>query len=179
MNIDYYSVMKSIVQIDHALTNRIRTWGRPVYGFWKFIASQSIAIFVIIAIGFAVVERLNFGYFALVFASTYIVANLLQRLIKRNRPDFERLTGYKMWIYTYSYPSAHAATSSSAATTLALFIDFPNAAVAAVTVGGAVLLAFLIGISRVIVGVHYVADVVFGWLVGFVIALGYVLLLVI
>lgn len=170
--------MKGIVQIDHELTNRIRTWGQPTYGFWKFMATQSIAFFVIAALAFAVVERLFFAHFAAIFVLTYVIANLLQRLIKRNRPDFEKLTGYKMWIHTYSYPSAHAAMSASAATALALFTDFRSPEEAAVTTIAAIALAFLIGISRLVVGVHYLADVTFGWLVGFVIALGYVLMFI-
>jgi membrane-associated phospholipid phosphatase len=170
--------MKGIVQIDHELTNRIRTWGQPAYGFWKWMAAQSIALFVIAALGFAIAEQLVFWEFAIAFITAYIIANIFQRLIRRSRPDFEKLTGYKMWIHTYSYPSAHAAMSAAAATALALFVDFPSSAVALVTTIGAVLLTSLIGVSRVVVGVHYCADVLFGWLLGFVVALGYVLLLV-
>jgi membrane-associated phospholipid phosphatase len=31
-------------------------------------------------------------------------------------------------------------------------------------------LALMIGLSRIVVGVHYFADVIFGWILGFVIA---------
>jgi undecaprenyl-diphosphatase len=162
--------MKAFVQIDHELTNRIRTWGTPAYGFWRFMAAYSIYAFVVVAIALAIPERLEFGYFALAFATAYVVANLLQRAIKRSRPDFERLTGYKMWLHTYSYPSAHASMSGAAAAALALMPAFVSSTEATLVIVAASLLAILIGLSRIVVGVHYFADVIFGWLLGFVIA---------
>jgi|GEM_PF-1345811 len=170
--------MKALVQLDHELTNRIRTWGTPVYAFWKFIASQSIYFFAIVAIAFSVAEQLEFWHFALTFTTAYAVANLLQRLIKRNRPDFERLTGYKLWPHSYSYPSAHSTMSAAAATSIALMTSFPNSQVQIAITLGVIVLALMIGLSRIIVGVHYFADVSVGLIVGFVIALGYTLLLV-
>lgn len=169
--------MKSIIAFDHALTAKIRVWGQSSYAFWKFVAGQSIAGFALAALAFASLGRLNFWHFLIIFTFAYLVANLFQHLIKRNRPDFEKLTGYKMWIHTYSYPSAHATMSAAAATSLCLLPAFANATVAAVTVTGVISLAFLIGLSRVVVGVHYLADVAFGWLLGFVIALAYVLVI--
>jgi membrane-associated phospholipid phosphatase len=162
--------MKGLVQIDHELTNRIRTVGAPSYGFWKFVASQGLYGFVLTALGFVVAEQLEAWYFALVFTTAYIVANLLQRLIKRNRPDFEKLTGYKMWLHSYSYPSAHSTMSAAAAAALALMTSFSSPETQALTIAGVAILALMIGLSRIVVGVHYFADVIFGWILGFVIA---------
>ncbi|MDQ5951899.1 MAG: acidPPc protein [Patescibacteria group bacterium] len=169
--------MKSIIAFDHALTAKIRAWGQPGYVFWKFVAGQSIGFFALAALAFAYVGQLNFWHFLIVFTFAYLIANLFQHLIKRNRPDFERLTGYKMWIHTYSYPSAHATMSAAAATAICLLPAFSTDTVAVVTIASAVVLAFLIGLSRIVVGVHYLADVAFGWLLGFVIALAYVLVI--
>ena len=170
--------MNSLVQLDHLITDKIRLWGRPWFGFWKFVAAQSIAIFVIGAGVYAYLGYLVFWNFLASFGLAYLVANVLQMIIRRNRPNFEKLTGYKMWLQTYSYPSAHATMSACAAASLCLLTVWPNSLVAGFTIAGAILLAILIGISRLIVGVHYLADVMFGWLVGFVVALAYVVLLV-
>ncbi len=169
--------MKDFVQLDHALTNRIRTWGHSRYGFWKFIAARSIGIYVLGAFGFALNGQLDFWHFSGLFIGTYIIAIILQKLVKRDRPDFDHLTGYKLWPRTYSSPSAHATLSSGAATALLLLTDFHSQETAIATAIAAIALAIMIGISRIIVGVHYFADIMFGWLLGFVIASGYLIVL--
>ena len=171
--------MKGLVAFDHALTERIRAWGKAWFGFWKFMAARSIALFPIAALALSLTEQLVWWHYVLAFVTAYLVSNGLQRLVKRHRPDFAHLTGYKMLVHSYSYPSMHSAMSSSSAVALILMSDFSTPTMATITTVGAIALAFLIGVSRIVVGVHYCADVIFGWLVGFVIALGYVLLLVV
>lgn len=168
--------MLAIVRFDQKLTASIRAWGQPWYGFWKFIASQSIIGFGLLALCLALAGRLIFGHFAIVFVLAYVLASILQKFMHRQRPNFEKLTGYKMWIHTYSYPSGHATMSAAAATALSLMTNFQYLPWAWLIVGVSVSLALLIGVSRIMVGVHYVADVLFGWLCGFVVALGYVVL---
>lgn len=169
--------MKGIIIRDHEITNQIRLWGQPRYEFWKFIAAKSILFYVLAALGFALAGQLVFFHFALSFVITYLVASLLQRLIRRQRPDFEHLTGYKMWVHTYSHPSAHAALSAVASLSLVLMTQFSSIEVGIVVAVGSFALMFMIGISRVVVGVHYFTDVVFGWLLGFVVTLAYIILL--
>ncbi|MFZ2682247.1 MAG: phosphatase PAP2 family protein [Patescibacteria group bacterium] len=167
--------MHKLIDVDHQLSAKIRTWGKSHYGFWKFIAARSIALFVLAAVVLAAVDRLRLIDFILIFIAAYVIALFLQLLVKRQRPDFETLTGYKLAVRTYSYPSAHAAMSAAAATSLCLLTAWPNSLMAGLVITGAVLLAGLIGISRVVIGVHYGADVVFGWLTGFMVAYAYVL----
>ena len=169
--------MKAVVKIDHKLTNQIRTWGQPAYGFWNFVAGQSIAIYVLVAALFAYFGYLALGFYLIVFLSSYVIAILLQHFIRRPRPNFEKLTGYKLWVETYSCPSAHATVSAAAAASLGLLTTFPSSGLAIITIVCSIGFAFLIGVSRIIVGVHYLGDVMFGWMLGCVIASGYLMVL--
>lgn len=168
--------MNILLKIDHHLTTKIRTWGEAQYGFWNVMTSQSIAMYLIVAAGLAYFDDLNFWHFLLIFALSYVIAVVLQHFIRRGRPDFHKSTGYKMWIETYSFPSAHATMSAAAATSIAMLTSFPSLTVMLVTIAGCVVFALLIGISRLVVGVHYLADVVCGWLLGLTIASSYVML---
>ena len=141
------------------------------------MTSQSIAIYVIVAALLAYLDGLNFWHFLAIFVLSYVVPVTLQHFIRRHRPDFHKTTGYKMWIETYSFPSAHATMSAAATTALYLLTSFPSPVAAVAIVAGAVIFALLIGISRLVVGVHYLADVVCGWVLGFVVASGYVIIL--
>lgn len=165
--------MKAIVEIDRKMTTRVRTWGQPMYKFWNFLAGQSIVIYVLAAAIFAYRGELALGHFIIVYALSYVIAVLLQHFIKRQRPNFEKLTGYKMWIETYSFPSAHATVSAAAATSLALLTSFQSSSIAVVTIVCSIVFAILIGLSRIVVGVHYLGDVTVGWILGVVVALGY------
>ncbi len=165
--------MKDLVQIDHEMTGKIRSWGKPYFAFWKFMAAESIYGYVVISIPLVLTGMLVWWQILLCFLTTYFLANVIQRIIKRNRPDFEKLTGYKMWIHTYSYPSGHATMSAGLAAAIADFTSFPNVEIALVVAIVVFLLAFLIGIARLIVGVHYLTDVCFGWVLGFVVAWTY------
>jgi membrane-associated phospholipid phosphatase len=170
--------MPSLVQLDQKWTATIRAWGRPWYGFWKFMAAYSILGFVLLAILLAQTERLMFVHFTGVFVAAYVLASLLQIFIHRQRPNFEKLTGYKLWFQSYSYPSGHATMSAAAATSLSFMANFIQLPFTGGIIGGLIGLAFMIGISRIMVGVHYLADVVFGWIFGFVIAYLYVVIVI-
>lgn len=74
------------------------------------------------------------------------------------------LTGYGG--YSYSFPSGHAQTSATIATSLCRYYKDKRW----LYIAGAVLV-FLIGFSRVFLGVHYPIDVLAGWLLGIVVSL--------
>jgi len=94
-----------------------------------------------------------------------VLNDLLKAIFDRPRPD---LALPSVQVFTSSFPSGHAALSSVAYLSMgSLFArDTPNAIVKAYVMATAILLVFLIGMSRVYLGVHYPTDVLAGWCIG-------------
>jgi undecaprenyl-diphosphatase len=101
------------------------------------------------------------GVFVLTaFVASEALDQLLKELFRRARPSledsFQRLA-------TYSFPSGHAFASTATYGALALVVAaaIPRARRALVVAGTAVLVA-LVAASRVVLGVHYLLDVLAG-----------------
>ena len=111
---------------------------------------------------------------AVVFAASVIIAELLSAGLKhwagRTRPD---LVPHLDLVYSNSFPSGHSMMSPVVYLTLAgvLAAGERLRAEKALIIGGAALLAAVIGVSRVYLGVHWPTDVLGGWILGLVIAL--------
>lgn len=82
--------------------------------------------------------------------------------IARVRPDAEP---HLVVVQTSSFPSGHATSSMVFFLTLALVLGSGRRG-HPLWVAGAVLLSILIGISRVMLGVHWPSDVIGGWAFG-------------
>ncbi|MDQ5983426.1 MAG: hypothetical protein RUMPE_00437 [Eubacteriales bacterium SKADARSKE-1] len=91
---------------------------------------------------------------------------IIKRLVGRMRPskisEQEKLLIKKP--ITYSFPSGH--TSSSFAAALTISLNYPNFAVAAFTLAGA------IAFSRLYLRVHYPSDILAGAVLGIICSLG-------
>jgi undecaprenyl-diphosphatase len=85
------------------------------------------------------------------------IATAFKYTVRRNRP-WDQPQFYAVKHDRYSFPSGHATRMVAIATVLAHFV--PSAAIAGY------LLAMFVAICRVLVGVHYVSDVVVGTLIG-------------
>ncbi|SOB86658.1 undecaprenyl-diphosphatase [Sphingomonas guangdongensis] len=112
---------------------------------------------------------------ALVAAATLsgsVAVVLLKRVVARARPD---LAGRLVEVDGHSFPSGHAANSAIVYLTIALLASqvVHGRATRNVLLGGAVLLVGAIGTSRVYLGVHWPADVLAGWCLGTLWALGW------
>ncbi|MEF2072236.1 phosphatase PAP2 family protein [Consotaella aegiceratis] len=104
--------------------------------------------------------------------SGYLVGNLLKRGFDRPRPD---LVPHEAVVYTASFPSNHSMMSAVVYLTLAALVARvePNRKVKAYLIGVAILLAVLVGASRVYLGVHWPTDVAAGWTMGAIWALAW------
>lgn len=103
---------------------------------------------------------------------TYVVVGILKVLINRSRPpEANRLVE----VASASMPSGHAAYAACLAMVTWLLVsnrsDRTRLRLLAVALAGAM------GASRVVLSVHWASDVLVGWLVGDLVALGVVTLL--
>ena len=117
--------------------------------------------------GFLWLRRM-YAAMTLVLASTLgglIMSTLLKSLFDRPRPDVVK---HLSLVYTSSFPSGHSMLSATVYLTLgALLARFVSERILqAYFVLTALALTFLVGISRVYMGVHYPTDVLAGWCAG-------------
>ena len=110
---------------------------------------------------------------ALPVSSAVILSTVLNILLKdifaRSRPDILRLINET----SYSFPSGHAMINASLYTMLGLFIYrfIEDRSIRITLIFLCATLTLVIGYSRIYLGVHYVGDVLGGWLIGFGISL--------
>jgi undecaprenyl-diphosphatase len=106
---------------------------------------------------------------AMLVASSIVLGTVFSTLLKlafdRPRPD---LVPHGMEVYTLSFPSSHAMMSALVYLTLGALLARTQSSVRVriYLIVCAILLTFLIGVSRVYLGVHWPTDVLAGWAVG-------------
>ena len=123
----------------------------------------TLAAAVLPAVGCCEWERLSrFALASLVIS--HLLVQLVKRTIARGRPSHSRSPMAIVEPDRFSFPSGHA--TASLAVALSYGIAFP------ILSGPVVLLALLVGYSRVRLGVHYPSDVVAGQLLAILTALG-------
>jgi undecaprenyl-diphosphatase len=106
--------------------------------------------------------------------TTLVAAGLLDVLLKvvidRPRPSLPSAIAH---VPGGSFPSGHALTAVvGTATIVLILLPVLNGAWRAVAWVAAVLISLLSGACRVLLGVHYVSDVLAGWIIGAAIMLG-------
>tara|TARA_R110002124_G_scaffold114535_20_gene269418 strand:+ start:29124 stop:29891 length:768 start_codon:yes stop_codon:yes gene_type:complete len=93
-----------------------------------------------------------------------ILSTLLKMGFDRPRPDLTTMSEQ----FTASFPSGHAMLSAVTFLTLGAVLSrfAPTRALRFFTIGTALLLTLLVGVSRLYMGVHYPSDVLAGWSLG-------------
>jgi undecaprenyl-diphosphatase len=96
-----------------------------------------------------------------------VISTGLKWIVDRDRPDvFE----HRSHVYTQSFPSGHSMLSAVVYLTLGSLLTrlVPGRWQKLYILGVALFLTFLVGISRVYMGVHWPTDVLAGWTAGLV-----------
>ena len=120
---------------------------------------------VIVAIAEAIRQRsvAIVAFLTLVVGGQFLVANVIKAIVDRARPNFDQLTGFS----GPSFPSGHAVATAGCLAAFALVIGRRRSIkVRAILAGLAVGLATGIACCRVMLGVHWLTDVLGGLALG-------------
>jgi undecaprenyl-diphosphatase len=169
----------STLHVDQQILLALRQAGNPAQGVgpaWlqggmrdiTALGSPVVLVLVVLAAATWLWVRRQKGAFVLLLAST-LGARLLNAFLKglfaRPRPDLElHLTP----VSSLSFPSGHAMDSAAIYLTIAALLaqEVQPRAQRLYLLGLAASLSFVIGVSRVYLGVHYPSDVLAGWCAG-------------
>lgn len=104
-------------------------------------------------------KLLGFKVLVALFTTTFFV-QILKKIVSRERPYniLDNINTFNIEMKDYSFPSGHTAASFSIATIL--YLNIPQLLIPVM------LLALMVGISRIYLAVHYPSDVVVGMIVG-------------
>jgi undecaprenyl-diphosphatase len=164
---------------DEQLILRLRDPGRPseprgpewLLGAMRdltALGSASVLSLFVLAVAGALLARRQYHALVLLLVAAFggmLLTILLKPFFGRARPDVAlRLTQ----VTSLSFPSGHAMGSAIVYLTLAALLArlVEPRALKLYFLGLAALLTFLVGASRVYLGVHYPTDVLAGWTVG-------------
>lgn len=125
------------------------------------------ALILVTLTGVAIAARLGRGRTARTIALALPLAAVLTEALKaataRPRPDFAPWLSHASGL---SFPSGHAAESAAVYLVLAAYGARAAPRAAPVLYGAALILVVLIGLSRVVLGMHWPSDVAAGWALG-------------
>jgi undecaprenyl-diphosphatase len=131
--------------------------------------STVLVLMVLAVVGFLVLqERYRTALFVAASAGSGELLNMgMKYAFNRPRPS---IVPHLRAVFSTSFPSGHAMESAIVYLTLgAIIMRLAERRLTKLYVlGMAMLLTFLVGLSRVYLGVHYPTDVIGGWIIGFV-----------
>jgi undecaprenyl-diphosphatase len=172
-------------EFDEWLLRALRHPGQPtvpVGPLWLMEAARDLTILgghtilvvmLVLTLGYLALDR---KYVAMWFVAVAalgggLLSTAMKSLIGRERPA---VVAHLVTVTSPSFPSGHAMLAAVVFLTLgALLARFAaRRRVRAYSLSAALLLAFLVGSSRVYLGVHYPTDVLSGWAAGLAWALG-------
>lgn len=149
---------------DKHLTEQIRLAGQGWLPFWRWLASWGMGVFVVASILLVIIGAMPWFEALVPVLCTHTITLVVQQIIRRERPSIENAK-IVMWKRTPSFPSAHSSGSMAFALKIAaVTVHMGDLGLAVALL--MIVLALLIGVSRVVVGVHYLSDVLCGFLFG-------------
>ena len=139
--------------------------GRDVTAFGSSVV---VALLTAAVVGYLWLQRKYgaLGFVVVVTAGGGLLSHLLKALFARERPNPVPC----LWVSSPSFPSGHAILAAVVYLTLGILLARlePRPLLKAYFLGVMMALTFLVGVSRVYLGVHYPTDVLAGWTVGLV-----------
>ena len=132
-----------------------------------FLGSSALVLPLVVVVGVLEHRRLANRaipvFLALVVGGQLLLANLVKVLVGRARPDIDPLTGAT----GLSFPSGHTTTAAATYAALALLLGRGRPPAARATLAGAAAgLTALVAATRVLLGVHWLTDVLAGAALG-------------
>ena len=131
-----------------------------------------LTLIVALVCGYLVLERKFAAALLILFATSSgaFISNTLKELVNRERPD---IVPHLAEFSRMSFPSGHSMLASVVYLTLAVLLcqTVESRHSKVYLISSALFLAFLVGLSRVVIGVHFPSDVLAGWTAGTVWAL--------
>lgn len=93
-----------------------------------------------------------------------LLSTILKATYDRPRPDLTAMSHQ----FTASFPSGHAMLSAVTFLTIGVLLSklAPNRALRVYAFSAAIFLTFIVGLSRIYMGVHFPSDVLAGWCLG-------------
>ncbi|MCR8968473.1 phosphatase PAP2 family protein [Facklamia sp. 7083-14-GEN3] len=158
-----------LVTFDSTIQSLVRSHQNPLLdNILLFITHSSSAIPVLIF--FAIIlfilykkRAFNKMHFILItIPGTLIINTILKLIFQRDRPDLLNLLVEENF---YSFPSGHAMISSTAIFALMVLCWRSKHFYKILTLG--LVYTFLVGYSRVYLGVHFPSDIIGGWMISF------------
>lgn len=153
-------------QVTARLVGTVPSWARLPMEFFTLIGQPPFTVGIAAAVlGYGTAlgkdHYILVGWIAI---ATLVLSSILKLVLRRVRPDNAYVAS--MIFKTFSFPSGHAAGSIVSFGLAALVIGskWPEFLILAWVV--AVVVSFLVGISRIYLGAHYASDVLGGWILG-------------
>jgi undecaprenyl-diphosphatase len=145
------------------------SWLREVGRDLTALGGVTVLTLVTFAVAGYLLMARKFGAMWLVLAATVgglVISSLLKHAFQRERPNVTHFSD----VFTSSFPSGHSMLSAVVYLTLGSLLArlSPRRRIKAYFLVTALLLTFLVGVSRVYMGVHYPTDVLAGWTAGLV-----------